>query len=84
MSKRTYSRLRSNIYILLVPLLVTACALGAVMTVSHRLVLRERAQLLDRTDAEAKHVAAQLHFALVQSMDVLPRIGHWWLSQGRP
>ncbi len=84
MSKRTYSRLRSNIYILLVPLLVIACALGAVMAVSHRLVSREREQLLGRTDAEAKHVAAQLRSALVQSMDVLPRIGHWWLSQGRP
>lgn len=69
---------------LVVPLLAAACALGAAMTLSQALVSRERQQLLGRTDEEAKHVAAQLRSALVQSMDVLPRIGNWWLTQGRP
>jgi hypothetical protein len=66
------------------PLLVAACALGAAMVLAQGLVSRERQQLQGRTDAEAKYVAAQLRTAVLQSMDVLPRIGNWWLSQGRP
>src|ERR1019366_860807 len=80
----TSSRPRSNLYVFLVPLLVAACALGAAMMLAQTLVSGERKQLLGRTDAEAKHVAAQLHFAVLQSLDVLPRIANWWLSQGRP
>src|SRR5438067_1058364 len=76
--------MRSSLYILLVPLLVAACALGAAMVLAEGLVSRERLQLVARTDAEAKHVASQLGSAVVQAMDVLPRIGNWWLSQGRP
>lgn len=79
-----FSRPRSKLYIILMPLLVAACALGAAMMLAQSLVSRERQQLLGRTDAEAKHVAAQLRFAVLQSMDVLPRIANWWLSQGRP
>lgn len=79
-----FSRPRSKLYIILMPLLVAACALGAAMILAQSLVSRERQQLLGRTDAEAKHVAAQLRFAVLQSMDVLPRIANWWLSQGRP
>src|SRR5260370_16169946 len=80
----TYSRPRSTIFVLLMPLLVAACALGATTMLAQALVSRERQQLRGRTDAEAKYVAAQLRTAVVQSMDVLPRIGNWWLSQGRP
>ncbi len=80
----TYSRPRSTIFVLLMPLLVAACALGAATMLAQALVSRERQQLRGRTDAEAKYVAAQLRSAVLQSMDVLPRIGNWWLSQGRP
>jgi signal transduction histidine kinase len=83
-SNGTYLKLRSNFYVFVVPLLAAACALGATLTLSQALVSRERQQLLGRTDEEAKHVAAQLRSALVQSVDVLPRIGNWWLTQGRP
>ncbi len=76
--------MRSGLYILLVPLLVAACALGAAMMLAENLVSRERKQLLTRTDSEAKHVASQLSSAIIQAMDVLPSIGNWWLSQGRP
>jgi hypothetical protein len=81
---RTGTTPRSTLFILLVPLLVAACALGAAMMLAQGLVSRERQQLLGRTDAEAKHVAAQLQSAVLQSMDALPRIGNWWLTQGRP
>jgi sensor domain CHASE-containing protein len=80
----TYSTPRNTLYILLMPVLVAACALGAAMMLARGLVSRERQQLLGRTDAEAKYVAAQLRSAVLQSMDVLPRIGNWWLTQGRP
>ena len=80
MRNGTYHKLRSNFYVFVVPLLAAACALGATLTLSQALVSRERQQLLGRTDEEAKHVAAQLRSALVQSVDVLMRIGNWWLT----
>jgi signal transduction histidine kinase len=54
------------------------------MALSRVLTMRERTQLEQRTDAEAKHVAAQLRAAVLKSLDVLPQIASWWLSQGRP
>src|SRR5260370_25460604 len=80
----TYSRPRSTIFVLLMPLLVAACALGAATMLAQALVSRERQQLRGRTDAEAKYVAGELRSAVLTSMEVLPRIGNGWLSQGRP
>jgi signal transduction histidine kinase len=54
------------------------------MALSRVLVARERALVAQRTDAEAKHVAAQLRGAVLKSVGVLPQIADWWLSQGRP
>ena len=48
------------------------------------MVERERAQLNQRTDAEAKHVASQIQTGLLQQFDSLHRVAEWWLSQGRP
>jgi signal transduction histidine kinase/sensor domain CHASE-containing protein len=36
------------------------------------------------TDAEARHVAAQVKVGLSQAFDPLQKIGAWWLLQGRP
>jgi signal transduction histidine kinase len=75
---------RTNLYVFAVPLLMALCALGATLALTRVLVERERALVARRTDSEARHVASQLRSAVVQSVDVLPRMADWWLSQGRP
>jgi signal transduction histidine kinase len=67
-----------------VPFLAALCALGATLALSRAFTAREQAQLQLRTEAEAKHVASQLRASLLTSLDELPRMGEWWLSQGRP
>ena len=84
MSNGTNPVIRHRAYVLAVPFLTGLCALGATMMLSRVLITREQIQLQQRTDAEAKHVAAQLRSAVLQSVDVLPKIGKWWVSQGRP
>jgi signal transduction histidine kinase len=83
-SNGTQTAVRSNLYVIAVPILMAVCALGATLALSRVLVERERAILTRRTDAEAKHVASQLRSAVLMSVDVLPRMADWWLSQGRP
>ena len=80
MSNRTLTR----IYVLALPFLAALAALVATMTLSGALITRERVQLRLRTDAEAKHVAAQLRSAVLQSVDLIRPMAAWWLSQGRP
>ena len=71
-------------YVLVVPFVAALCALGATLALSRALTIREQAQLQLRTEAEARHVASQLRASVLTSLDVLPRMGAWWLTQGRP
>jgi signal transduction histidine kinase len=48
------------------------------------LAQRDLRELEARTAAEANHVGPQLRTGVIQACDALPRIGDWWLSQGRP
>jgi signal transduction histidine kinase len=45
---------------------------------------RDAEELRMETQAEAKHVAAQLTVGLEQAFDNLDRVSAWWLLQGRP
>jgi signal transduction histidine kinase/sensor domain CHASE-containing protein len=63
---------------------MSLCALGATLALSRVLTERERKLVAQRTDGEARHVAAQLRTAILKSVEVLPRMAEWWLSQGRP
>jgi signal transduction histidine kinase len=71
-------------YLVAVPLPTALCVLGASMALSRVLVEREQGQVERRTDAEAKHVASQLRAAVLKSVEVLPQIGEWWVSEGQP
>ena len=66
------------------PVLTAFCALGATLSLSRALVHHEQIQLQARTDAEAAHVSEQLRSSVLKSLDVLPQLAGWWLSQGRP
>src|SRR4051794_24104077 len=54
------------------------------MIAAHLVRLQETAQTRARSDAEARHVAAQLKVGLVQTVEPLKQIAAWWLLQGRP
>ena len=84
MRNGTSIRRRPGIYVLAVPFLTALCALAVTLAISRALTAREQAQLQLRTEGEAKHVASQLRASLLTSLDVLPRLGEWWLTQGRP
>jgi PAS domain-containing protein len=76
--------IRSRLHIFAIPLLAAICALGLTMVLSSVLVSREHALSRQRAEAESRHVASQLRSAVLKSVEVLPQIAEWWLSQGRP
>jgi two-component system cell cycle sensor histidine kinase/response regulator CckA len=84
MRNGTRSRAWSTLYVTVPSLALAAFALCGAIALERGLVSRERQQLLNQTDEEARYVAAQLRSSVLQTMDVLSRIGNWWLTQGRP
>jgi signal transduction histidine kinase len=63
---------------------VAFLSLAATVVASHWVADREDGEIRASTDAEARHVAAQLSVGLSQAFDPLQRIAEWWLLQGRP
>jgi signal transduction histidine kinase/sensor domain CHASE-containing protein len=71
-------------FFLLFPFALCLAALLSTFVLQDVLAKRDLLQLEMRTAAEANHVGAQLRTGVLQAFDALPRIGDWWLSQGRP
>jgi len=68
----------------LFPLGLFLCGVLATILLQNVLTERDRDQLEARTEAEARHVSAQVRVGILQAFDPLSRIGEWWLLQGRP
>jgi signal transduction histidine kinase len=66
------------------PLTIAFVSLVATVWGARLVASRDKAQVRARTDAEARHVAAQLTVGLRQAFEPLQRIGAWWILQGRP
>ena len=43
-----------------------------------------RIELSRRTDAEIRHVTAQVQAGLVSAVEPLEKLAEWWLTQGKP
>jgi signal transduction histidine kinase len=67
-----------------VPVGIAVCGLAATVYINGLLSERDRKLSHERTDSEAKHVAAQLRGGLLQVFEPLRRIREWWWVQGRP
>jgi len=68
----------------ILPFAVAVCGLAATLLFSDALVKRELLQLEHRTQAESKHVAAQVRVGVLQAFEPLQRIAAWWHLEGRP
>ena len=71
----------------LLGLLPFATAVGALVStvlLADYVTDRDLIELHRRTEAEAKHVAAQVRVGVLQAFDPLQRLAVWWLLEGRP
>jgi signal transduction histidine kinase len=71
-------------FVSLVPLGIAVCGVALTVIAGETIAAREQVQIRDRTEAEARHVSAQLRVGMSQSFEPLRRIASWWLLQGRP
>jgi signal transduction histidine kinase len=63
---------------------VMSTGLAAAILLCNNLILRERAETLRTTSAEAQHIALGLKAGALANFEHLDRLGRWWLSQGKP
>ena len=68
----------------MLPICIASVSLAATEVGARFVATRDARQIQLHTDAEARHVAAQVKVELLQAFDPLQKIGAWWLSQGRP
>ncbi|PWU08835.1 MAG: hypothetical protein C5B51_07150 [Terriglobia bacterium] len=66
------------------PFAIAVCGLIATLLFADALVKRDLTQLQSRTQAESRHVAAQVRAGILQEFEPLRRMAAWWLLQGRP
>jgi len=68
----------------IVPVGVAVCGLTLTIVAAHLVAVQDTAETRVRSEAEARHVAAQLKVGIEQTLEPLKRVAAWWLLQDRP
>jgi signal transduction histidine kinase len=68
----------------LLPLGLALSGVAATFAASRWVAERQAIEIRERTQSEARHIAAQLLVGISHTFDHLQRLAGWWLSQGKP